>query len=502
VSEELELKFSYENGDRIARWLDENYPPTGDQAWRTLEIIDRYFDTPDLALAAAGYGARLRAVGSDTLLTVKADIEVYGGLHRRLELEAPATRSLSPDRWPESEAREQLLQVVGDRRVVERFVIGQQRRERELLIPGALVIASLDEGEVDFLGVVAGELRQFEVELRDGDAGALNALAGRVVAADLAVPEEHSKLAIAADLATEAARVAPDDSWSDAARKLLRRHLVRMLEREGATRATDTLALKQMRVATRRMRATWRVFDGAFSGGHARHFDEGLRSVAGMLGTVRDLDVLLASVEGRDDLAPLGASWRSRRDAAFAELLSHLESRAYARFVDDFLEGTGAPAHWARGRNGRDRVADLAPARLDGARDRMIAAAQAAQGSNEAAAWHALRITAKRMRYSLEAFREVLNAESATEFIEWLRVVQDTLGEMNDASVAAYEAALWLTSSAGADAPPEQRGSVARYIGQRETLVARARNAFAPLWQAGPTAAPFSISQIEGPPIN
>ena len=102
---------------------------------------------------------------------------------------------------------------------------------------------------------------------------------------------------------------------------------------------------------------------------------------------------------------------------------------------------------------------------------------------------------AKRMRYSLEAFREVLDVDSGTEFIERLRTLQDNLGEMNDASVGAHEAAVWLTTSAGADAPPEQRVAVARYIGQREGLVAKARDAFAPLWEAMPIDTQFTIAE-------
>src|SRR3954447_9493654 len=88
-SEEVELKFSFEDGEALRAWLDETFPIADDDgAWRTHEITDRYFDTPDLALTEASLGARLRTVGSDTTLTVKADIEVNDGLHRRLELEA------------------------------------------------------------------------------------------------------------------------------------------------------------------------------------------------------------------------------------------------------------------------------------------------------------------------------------------------------------------------------------------------------------------------------
>lgn len=489
-SQEVELKFLFEDAEALRSWLDSNFPLKRGEEWRTHEITDRYFDTPDEALKEAGYGARLRIDGPATTLTLKSDIDVGDGLHRRLELEAPATRSLAPGKWPHSEARSRLIELVGERRLIESFVVGQQRRERPVELTGANAIASLDEGEVEYLGMPVGELRQFEVELRDGDADALRSLAQQIGATGLATAENHSKLAIAADMVERLARVAPDDAWADAARKLLRRHLVRMLEREAATRAGDELALKQMRVATRRMRATWRVFGNAFAGGHARRFDENLRRVAGLLGAVRDLDVLLGTVEKRKDVAALAGSWRARRGAAFEDLTHHLESRAYERFVDDLLEGTSARAFWSAGKHAHDHVAERAPVSLEGARERMLLAAENANGSNEAAAWHALRIAAKRMRYTLEAFRDVLEEGAATDFIERLRTLQDNLGEMNDASVAAHEAATWLTSVEGADAPPEQRVAVARYIGVSEGAVARKRADFPDLW------APLAESRV------
>jgi inorganic triphosphatase YgiF len=385
--QEVELKFAFTDADVLRDWLDVTFPPDHGHDWQAHEITDVYFDTADEALKAAGYGARLRTVGSDTTLTLKAAIEVGDGLHRRLELEAPATKTLAPDRWPESEARSRVIDVVGARRLIENFVLGQQRRERAIDLGDTTAVVSIDEGEVEYLGIAAGELHHLEVELREGDAAALRALAKRIEASGIATAEDHSKLELAKDMVEAAARVAPDDSWADAARKLLRKHLVRMLERESATRAGDANALKQMRVATRRMRATWRVFGNAFAGAHATHFEMNLRHVAELLGAVRDLDVLLSSVGAREDVAMMSASWRARRDAAFDELMRHIDSRAYERFVDAFLEGT-----------------------------------------------------------------------------------------------AAREGASWLTSAAGADAPPEQRVAVARYIGQSEGAVARKRTDFATLW--------------------
>jgi len=491
---EIELKYRFENSDVVVAWLDEHYPPADAGGWRTIELTDRYFDTSDLALSSDGHGARLRRLGKEWLVTLKGDVVVDGALHTRVELEAPASAELDPRSWPESAARARLFELVGNRRLIERFVVGQQRRERELALPGALVAVSIDEGEVELLGMTAGQLRQFEAELRSGDAAGLRAFADELAAADLGlVAESRSKLAVAADLAEDAARVAPDDRWADAARKVLRRHLVRMLDREQQTRDGDALALKQMRVATRRMRATWRAFNGAFAGRHASDFEAGLRRVADLLGAVRDLDVLLETVATRPELAVLHESWQTRRDAAFDELVRHLDSRSYERFVRDFMAGTGARAVWAVAKKGQKPVSELATQRLQGELDRMRAAAHEANGSNDSVAWHELRICAKKMRYALEAFRDVLDTDATTDFIEALRTLQDNLGGMNDAAVAAREATAWLSSVAGADAAPTHRVAVVRYIGDAEAFVGKARAQFAEPW------AP--IVEIQIPPI-
>ena len=53
---------------------------------------DRYVDTNDGALAAAGYAGRLRTSGGETLITLKGlrREDDGGAAHRREELEGPA----------------------------------------------------------------------------------------------------------------------------------------------------------------------------------------------------------------------------------------------------------------------------------------------------------------------------------------------------------------------------------------------------------------------------
>jgi inorganic triphosphatase YgiF len=112
---ELELKFAIDDPAAVEAWFDEHYPdPDG---WRAVRIVDRYFDTAGRALAEAGYGTRLRKVDGKTVLTVKADIDVVGGRHNRLELEAPATQELDVNAWEPSAARDRTFLGHAARRV-------------------------------------------------------------------------------------------------------------------------------------------------------------------------------------------------------------------------------------------------------------------------------------------------------------------------------------------------------------------------------------------------
>ena len=77
-------------------------------------------------------------------------------------------------------------------------------------------------------------------------------------------------------------------------------HLARMLHFEAGTRSGEDIEdLHRMRVATRRMRAAWRVFDGAYRRKVQRRYVRELRAHRRALGEVRDIDVLL---EDLDDL--------------------------------------------------------------------------------------------------------------------------------------------------------------------------------------------------------
>jgi CHAD domain-containing protein len=181
-----------------------------------------------------------------------------------------------------------------------------------------------------------------------------------------------------------------------------------------------------------------------------------------------------------DDLA-------HRREVAGARLIELLDDQAYRDFVDDYRAFVQGPeAGIRRIRAGRpQQVRDTAASRIWAAYER-VRAYETVVGWADVPTLHALRIEGKRLRYSLESFREVLGPEAGS-LIERVVALQDHLGELNDAHVAAELARAWLLEE-GARIPEPTVQAVARYIASREETVTRLRggigSAFEPLASA------------------
>lgn len=480
MADELELKYAVDDTDAVVDWLDHELPPDEGAGWRTIELTDTYFDTADQALARAGYAARLRRVGRETTVGLKSDISVDGALHQRAELEAAATPALEPAAWPASDVRELISRHTDGHELVARFVLRQRRRVRDV---GGLEL-SVDEVSIRKGRREVGQAKELEVELKRGRRSGLRRIGRQLERSGLAHPEARSKMALAAAIVEGPPAVYPSDPLAEAGRKVLARLLDRLLEREQATRGGDTQALKQMRVATRRMRATWRAFAGAYRRADARRCVSELRDVARRLGTVRDLDVLLGNLPSEPGLAPLTDAWRARRDEAWQELLAMLDSPDYARFVTDYRAFATTPWFATTDRGRSQLVGHSGASRVWAAYELVRAAEPAAQEPVEADDLHALRIAARQFRYTIEAFRDVLDPAATTALMERLVRLQDVLGALNDADVAMREVATWLAEQpVGVGAVEDYR----RLLEREAELLARA---------VGP-----AIQGVVGPPF-
>ncbi len=288
------------------------------------------------------------------------------------------------------------------------------------------------------------------------------------------------------------AGVKPDDTLATAGRKVLRLHLARMIAAEEGTR-TGAVAedLHKMRVATRRMRAAWRVFDGAYRPKIQKRYVDELRQVAAALGEVRDLDVQLLGLDsyietlpgpGAQAMRPLVDDWTAHRDAARSRLLRLLDSKAYSGFVADYQEFVDS--------TDEGEMATLAGQPMlvrDTAIGRIWLAYEHVHAHDMAIAWadapalHALRIDAKRLRYALEFFRDALPPR-VDILIQRVTELQDHLGNLNDADVAARTTRTFLVNGASR-LSAASREAIGLYLESRESELARLRKTFPPVWR-------------------
>jgi CHAD domain-containing protein len=286
--------------------------------------------------------------------------------------------------------------------------------------------------------------------------------------------------------------VTAEDHVAEAGRKVMRFHLARMLAREAGTReGSDPEELHAMRVATRRQRAAWRVFGASFRPGRTKRYRGGLREIAGRLGAVRDLDVLLDAADAyRADLPvseqralePLLADWREHRDDARVLLIRELDSDGYRRWVDDYREFV---------RTEGVAIVPVSPTEPHHVRDtaasRIWAAYEQVRGYEPVLRWadvetlHDLRIAGKWLRYTLEFVREGLG-DDAAPLIARVTALQDHLGLMNDANVSASMARTFLVAHAG-ELSPLEGAAIGRYLVSREREVARLRRTIGGPWR-------------------
>jgi CHAD domain-containing protein len=284
-----------------------------------------------------------------------------------------------------------------------------------------------------------------------------------------------------------------------------------MVYRESGTQlGVDIEELHDMRVATRRMRAAFRVFDGYLAPEVVRPFLKGLRRTGRTLGAVRDLDVMREKTDAylatlppqrRGELDPPLAAWQVEHDRARQAMLAYLDGNSYQQFKTRFGEflqtpGIDAPflsgASFSEGEPRPYRLRHVAPVvlaqRLADVRayDEWVRGVDVPLGR-----LHQLRIACKYLRYTLEFFREVLGAESKT-LINKLKVMQDHLGDLHDAVVASNLLRDFLTwgrwggvqdRAAGQPLPTAVIApGVAIYLAYRQTELQRLLETFPAAW--------------------
>lgn len=241
--------------------------------------------------------------------------------------------------------------------------------------------------------------------------------------------------------------IMPEDPMPEAGRKILLLNLITMLEHQENLSDDNIMHhVHQMRVATRRIRSAFRVFDHYYQAQALRPILKGLRKTARALGSARDLDVLLANMETYQEMLegdvanafkPILENLEADRQKARNKLSKWLNSKSYARFLNKlvlFVTTAGTNLLTPASKTDPYQVRHVVPVILH----QHLAQVRSFDSFVETAApelLHELRIECKRLRYVLSFFADNIGT-SAADFIEEIKLMQDHLGRLNDAVVA------------------------------------------------------------------
>ena len=306
-----------------------------------------------------------------------------------------------------------------------------------------------------------------------------------------------SKHKAKADRLSAHAVIRSDDSMTEAVRVVIARQYAVMRANEaGCRQGKDDNAIHDMRVAIRRVRVALQLFGGYYRRSAVRPLEQELRQAGRALGAVRDLDVMGAQARRyadvaikaqRPDLAPLLDDWQAQRQKAHKRLVDYLDGSRFQRLLDDLQafstttgEGTGEKQRTPR--QVRHALGSLIWTRYEAVwgYDGRLADAPPA-------VWHALRIECKYLRYVLEFFSDVLGKESAV-LVAQVVSVQDHLGDIQDAEVAAQRLAEFLAVAYRRQAAAEtpfvvELSGVTEYYQQSRQTVRQLMETFGPVWQ-------------------
>lgn len=166
---EVELKLRAETDAplRVLAVVEQLGPAALGPATHAVEV-DRYLDTADGRLAAAGWACRLRRRDFSTRISLKGPAQHMAGasLHRRPEVEGPASEDEPIERWPASAALDRLMELSDGAPLAERLTLRQRRTERAVRLDGTRVgLLTLDRVRVEQHGRRRGSFLAVELEL-------------------------------------------------------------------------------------------------------------------------------------------------------------------------------------------------------------------------------------------------------------------------------------------------------------------------------------------------
>ncbi|MFF9772477.1 CHAD domain-containing protein [Streptomyces sp. NPDC013978] len=463
------------------------------------ELDAVYYDTPDERLAAASVTLRRRTGGSDAGWHLK--LPVASGV--RDEIRAPLSDTL-PD-----ELAALVRSRVREAELVPLVRLLSTRDVSELLDADGTLLA-----EVSVDAVVAERLTEdgrtsqwseIEVELADdGDPAFLDKVEKKLRKAGVRPSDSPSKLARALQETAprkgrkkdrkkiEAATSGEPVTPADHVLVYVRVQRDAIVELDPAVRRDVFDSVHSMRVATRRLRSTFKSFGKVLDRAVTDPIGEELKWLAGELGVDRDQEVLTERLtEALDALpedlvtGPVHARLRawSRKDGGTgprSELIEALDGPRYLELLES-LDAVIADPPLLKAAHGDPEKVITKAVTKDFAKVAALVEEALAQppGADRDLAMHEARKKTKRTRYAAEAAHPLLG-KPAKALVKDMKALQSLLGDHQD-SVMAREALRDLAHQAHA-APGESAFTYGLLYGREERRAERAEEALPGEW--------------------
>ncbi len=269
--------------------------------------------------------------------------------------------------------------------------------------------------------------------------------------------------------------LSPGETVADAARKAIAFGAESLLHNQAAAESGDAEPLHQLRVATRRLRASIELFSSVIYAAQLKIFRRDLPWIGTMAGGARECDVTSALIAARaakidpdlkEAIAPMLAALDEGRKSEHTRLHELLASKRYRNLLAKL-------AHPAIKKVGADRRLGIVAAQL--VRPASRGAARLGEKLAHDApdpVFHKLRVRIKRLRYELEMIAP-LGAKRQRKTLNRLEELQEMLGLYHDTTVAIA----WLMSYAETSAAPPRTmlaaGALIQSLSSREKKLRR-----------------------------
>lgn len=456
MSTEIELKLVFPPAAR-AELLAHPLLAGAERVGSRKELINTYYDTPDLALSAQRVALRTRKSGTQWLQTVKCAAESVAGLSSRPEWEQAFSGEF--DFAAVTAAAPRALLERHREAIVPLFSTDFQR-DTLALSPreGVRILAMIDCGEISAAGR-SERIHELELELVSGTADDLLALACELAASLPLLPYDPSKAARGYRLFRNQAETpldatpprlplhggAPLAAFRHAAFQALAAWSANL---HGALNSADPEYVHQQRQALRSLRSLIRLFSAHLPKAFVSHWQSVLRSESRALDELRELDVLVDDIlndarEGDSDtrLPALFAHAEGCRQRARQQLQQKLAAPAAGLPLLELNRALHALPVSAK----QQSLAELAARARQNLHKKARQRLKQAVRTRQPASLHALRLAIKRLRHAQHCFSHA-DDKPAAHYTARLGRLLSRLGRLHDLSLAMPRLSDWAAA--------------------------------------------------------